>query len=252
MKRCPECEFVYEDEQHTCDMDGAELIFDLSFGSKQAAVQTGLQNNKAIEVSLLVVDSVAKRRSNWLWRAGVAMLVCLLSGAASFLLFDVVNRGERSKIVQTNTPSRINPHTASPDNTDSVMTASLVDDADKSTDIAVENKEFDIEARGQFSPKIVPMTEADKSKRGGRRHLNHIARSEKRAESEPNPKIIGPTTTVKTEKLSNNGAAITTRADGPRRSVLRSASSWETEKKESRFGSFIKTTGRMIKRPFKF
>ena len=28
MKRCPQCEFIYEDEQTTCDMDGAMLAFD--------------------------------------------------------------------------------------------------------------------------------------------------------------------------------------------------------------------------------
>lgn len=28
MKRCPECEFIYEDEQITCDMDGTTLSFD--------------------------------------------------------------------------------------------------------------------------------------------------------------------------------------------------------------------------------
>src|SRR3989442_15645439 len=27
MKRCPECEFVYEDEQSLCDMDGTGLVF---------------------------------------------------------------------------------------------------------------------------------------------------------------------------------------------------------------------------------
>jgi hypothetical protein len=28
MKRCPECEFLYEDDQSLCDMDGALLVFD--------------------------------------------------------------------------------------------------------------------------------------------------------------------------------------------------------------------------------
>ena len=28
MKRCPQCEFIYEDEQTTCDMDGAMLALD--------------------------------------------------------------------------------------------------------------------------------------------------------------------------------------------------------------------------------
>jgi cytoskeletal protein RodZ len=27
MKRCPQCEFVYENEQGLCDMDGSELVF---------------------------------------------------------------------------------------------------------------------------------------------------------------------------------------------------------------------------------
>ena len=30
MKRCPQCEFIYEDEQTMCDMDGAMLAFDKS------------------------------------------------------------------------------------------------------------------------------------------------------------------------------------------------------------------------------
>src|SRR3954470_2105220 len=28
MKRCPQCEFVYEDDQSLCDMDGILLVFD--------------------------------------------------------------------------------------------------------------------------------------------------------------------------------------------------------------------------------
>jgi hypothetical protein len=28
MKRCPQCEFLYEDDQGLCDMDGALLVFD--------------------------------------------------------------------------------------------------------------------------------------------------------------------------------------------------------------------------------
>ena len=28
MKRCPQCEFIYEDDQSLCDMDGALLVLD--------------------------------------------------------------------------------------------------------------------------------------------------------------------------------------------------------------------------------
>lgn len=250
MKRCPDCEFVYEDEQYTCDMDGAELVLDLSFGAPRVAVQAGLQKNNEIGASLVVVDSVTKRRPNWIWRAGVALLVCVMSGAASFLLFDIANQAEQPEIVQTTTPSLINPQLGSSTNTEAVMAASLVDGVDKSSNRS-KDKELHIDPQDQLSSKKMTMTDADKSKRGTSQ-LNHRTRRDKRAESEPNSKIIGPTTAVKTERMSENGVAITTRADGPRQTVLRPSSRSQTDKKESRFGSFIRTTGRVIKKPFKF
>ncbi len=30
MKRCPQCEFIYEDDQSLCDMDGVLLVFDVT------------------------------------------------------------------------------------------------------------------------------------------------------------------------------------------------------------------------------
>lgn len=37
MKRCPQCEFIYEDDQSLCDMDGALLVMDArSFPNLQA------------------------------------------------------------------------------------------------------------------------------------------------------------------------------------------------------------------------
>jgi hypothetical protein len=43
MKRCPQCEFIYEDEQTTCDMDGAMLAFDknsAAVGGQRATVKS--------------------------------------------------------------------------------------------------------------------------------------------------------------------------------------------------------------------
>lgn len=37
MKRCPQCEFIYEDEQTTCDMDGAMLAFDKTSATVEGA-----------------------------------------------------------------------------------------------------------------------------------------------------------------------------------------------------------------------
>ncbi|MEP6920711.1 MAG: hypothetical protein ABI967_06270 [bacterium] len=37
MKRCPQCEFIYEDTQSLCDMDGRDLIYDEQAPSEAAA-----------------------------------------------------------------------------------------------------------------------------------------------------------------------------------------------------------------------
>ena len=44
MKRCPQCEFIYEDDQSLCDMDGILLVFDsqkLPKHAKHAKIATG-------------------------------------------------------------------------------------------------------------------------------------------------------------------------------------------------------------------
>jgi cytoskeletal protein RodZ len=40
MKKCPKCEFIYEDEQSLCDMDGALLVFDSRTLPNLHALQT--------------------------------------------------------------------------------------------------------------------------------------------------------------------------------------------------------------------
>src|SRR5215204_3637874 len=40
MKRCPQCEFIYEDDQSLCDMDGILLVYDSQKLPKQAKTAT--------------------------------------------------------------------------------------------------------------------------------------------------------------------------------------------------------------------
>jgi hypothetical protein len=42
MKRCPQCEFIYEDDQSLCDMDGILLVYDAQKLPKHAKPATGL------------------------------------------------------------------------------------------------------------------------------------------------------------------------------------------------------------------
>ena len=55
MKRCPQCEFIYEDEQTTCDMDGAMLAFD----KNSAAVDGPPSRVKSFAVPAVVGTALA-------------------------------------------------------------------------------------------------------------------------------------------------------------------------------------------------
>ena len=68
MKRCPECEFLYEDEQDLCDMDGAELKF--------------------TTYPLLSPQPVAKVRLKSIWGGlTIPLLVVVLIGTVLVLLY---------------------------------------------------------------------------------------------------------------------------------------------------------------------
>ncbi len=44
MKLCPDCEFIYEDDQSFCDMDGKELVFDPKpLSLKENGLSTSMQ-----------------------------------------------------------------------------------------------------------------------------------------------------------------------------------------------------------------
>lgn len=74
MKRCPQCEFIYEDDQTCCDMDGIDLIFD----------SRPLPRTLALEKTARVTRPVL-RRSALLSLIGVVLGVVLLAiGYASF------------------------------------------------------------------------------------------------------------------------------------------------------------------------
>ena len=55
MKRCPQCEFIYEDDQKTCDMDGALLAFD----KNSPAVDVPRSKAKSFAVPALVGTGLA-------------------------------------------------------------------------------------------------------------------------------------------------------------------------------------------------
>lgn len=67
MKRCSECDFIYEDDQHVCDMDGHELIYEPTLQPLQIRAA-----NLATEPSTRSVKSGARRQA---LAAAVAVLI---------------------------------------------------------------------------------------------------------------------------------------------------------------------------------
>jgi len=58
MKRCPQCEFIYEDDQSLCDMDGILLVFDSQNLPKQRAIQKSQRNRILTAFAMLVLTTV--------------------------------------------------------------------------------------------------------------------------------------------------------------------------------------------------
>ena len=77
MKRCPQCEFIYEDDQGSCDMDGVRLVADsqLLSDSGFASIDVG---------SLVASAQAAQWRSFALPAVGAAIL-----GVVLFLVYFV-------------------------------------------------------------------------------------------------------------------------------------------------------------------
>jgi hypothetical protein len=73
MKRCPQCEFIYEDEQSLCDMDGALLVFD----------SRSLPNLHA----LAPVNVPVAPKAYWRHRTFPAMAALILASVLSLVYF---------------------------------------------------------------------------------------------------------------------------------------------------------------------
>jgi len=74
MKRCPQCDFIYEDEQSLCDMDGVLLVFD----------SRSLPNMHA----LATVDvPAASKAGHWRHRTFPAMAALILATVFSLVYF---------------------------------------------------------------------------------------------------------------------------------------------------------------------
>jgi len=58
MKRCSQCEFIYEDDQHLCDMDGHELLYEPTLQALQINAPTKQTPGHARRFALAAVVAI--------------------------------------------------------------------------------------------------------------------------------------------------------------------------------------------------
>jgi hypothetical protein len=62
MKRCPQCEFIYEDDQSVCDMDGIRLVLDSRSFPKNDPIKKLLWRSRMVTALATVVSERMNRR----------------------------------------------------------------------------------------------------------------------------------------------------------------------------------------------
>jgi hypothetical protein len=179
MKRCPQCEFIYEDDQSLCDMDGALLVFD----------SRTLPNLHA----LATVEAPLVPRPHWRHRTFPAMAALILATVFSLVYFVSAQRGVNSP-APVSGASMAAPISGPPASSDS-------------------------------NPAPPPAAEGS----GAAATTNE--------EAKPEP---GKEPTPAAKKTSGKTPTTQTKPTG------------ETKKDDSKVGSILKKTGRILKKPFKF
>jgi len=185
MKRCSQCDFIYEDDQHHCDMDGHELVYEPTLQPLQQYAA-----NIATSPSIRSEKSASKRQA----LAAVTAVLIATVLSVGYSGFTMEYAPQNTKAPSTNVISA--PQSA-PDQT-------------PATPVLTPTP----------SPSHSPRLENTRVRPG---NASAVARSTPRLPS-----------------------------TAPGRDTVRPQPAQANHKKESRVGGFLKKTGKILKRPFKF
>jgi hypothetical protein len=158
MKRCPQCEFIYEDDQGSCDMDGVRLVAD-----SQLLSDSGFA---AIDVGSLVASTQASQwRSFALPAVGAAIL-----GVVLFLVYYVSthqtapqNTHYSSAQVIVDSPSAAAQPAPNPELTQPAAASSRIDP--EPTASPIESMQPTASAKHSSAPSAIPDTKREENKR---------------------------------------------------------------------------------------
>jgi hypothetical protein len=207
MKRCPLCDFIYEDEQSLCDMDGYELVADSGLLSR-------LDNTTTVPAGL------PQPTSSWGRRLAFPTVATVILGAVLFLVYYVPTH---LTVRQSNySPTKVTTgsqagQTLSPA-VEAMTTASPTYSPRSSRSPTSEKPNPQAEGNPSRSENLAPSTSPSPApKRAEKKHKIAIA-----------------------QPVGANQKHRFKRQEHP------------DEKKDSKVASFLKKTGRILKKPFEF
>jgi hypothetical protein len=201
MKRCPQCEFIYEDDQSLCDMDGALLVFDTRM----------LPNLHA----LATVDVPVTQRAHWRHRTFPAMAALIFATVLSLVYFVSTQRTAPVSAPLPHSPLSGAATTSAPSNN----SAAPISDANQ-------------------TPPSPAVPEANSATVPAK---NNSTLTKDENNSEP---------ARTNSKPKNTSPAATKQATAKSTTTQRKPE--EPKKDDSKVGSILKKTGRLLKKPFKF
>lgn len=184
MKRCSECDFIYEDEQHLCDMDGHELVYEPTLQALQLSTV-----GAATPLSMRLEKSRVRHQA---LAAGVAVVMATIL-SVGYSAFTREYAPQNTKVPAINVITAPQPLDLTP-------------------------------ANPAVSPTPTPSYSPPSEKTG-----------------------VRPTVASPAERPTPGS-----RSTIARREPVGTQPAKANHKKESGIGGFLKKTGKILKRPFKF
>jgi len=238
MKLCPQCEFIYEDDQSLCDMDGKELVYDrgrLAFAENapplfaqpegRAVTPVGLPPEQTPDLFPELPASLPSRRQS----RSLAMVA-----AAGFILVALLFM---VYYVRTHQPRSGNANQAS---SQSQTQSSGAQMPASDLDAAPPGSPADSPEQSSSEPENLSPSLSAAPESSGRKQVRTIQRPARLEPRSRSTAIRSEEKKRKTENATAQGQPRVSKPEAP------------GAKKESRVSSFLKKTGQILKKPFKF
>jgi hypothetical protein len=225
MKRCSQCDFIYEDDQHLCDMDGHELVYEPTLH--------GFQVNAVNAETKPSTGPVKPPRRRIVLLAAVAVLI----GTVLSVGYSGLTREYAPQNTKAPSTDIIRAPQSAPDQTPA--TPAVIPAPSPSHAPLSEKPGVNLT---NASP-IATSTEAESPIATSTEAASPVATSTEAASP------VATSTEAASPIETSTEAPVHSTAS--RRETMRSQPARANHKKESRIGDFLKKTGKLLKKPFK-